>query len=173
MADSIFSDDFFRVLLLPKQDNIKVSSFCFDFSNFAQDLKLLYVLPRKKLRTVALLFVDDESPTDRAVDNPLVPLLPWPNTYQRNFLLCLDINGLLLHRLSQPETKIFVTNQNHEKEHINKTPVILGKTNYVFYRPGVQDFLNWLFHYFDVAVWSSANKTNVLAMCEVYIYIYI
>lgn len=65
-------------------------------------------------------------------------------------LLILDLNGILIHR-------------RYEKNlDLEPPPGAYREGNFfVWLRPGLKDFLNYIFEHFEVAVWSSAAKHNL------------
>ncbi len=72
----------------------------------------------------------------------------WVNKRKR-VLIVLDLNGVLLHRM-------------FSREALNCPPPQHSVGNFhVWVRPGVDEFLDFVFEHFDVAVWSSARRYNI------------
>jgi len=69
-------------------------------------------------------------------------------------LLILDLNGLLVYRE-------YVKNL----ETIPKDAMKIGNF-LVWKRPGIEDFIKMIFLHFDVAVWSSVSKYNIMELSK-------
>lgn len=72
-------------------------------------------------------------------------------------LIVLDLNGLLIFRVFHREKDKFKENLN-TSEKVNEF--------YVWKRPHVEAFLDWIFDHFSVGIWSSAMHKNVDALIE-------
>ena len=70
-------------------------------------------------------------------------------------LIILDLNGLLISR-------------EYVKDRTKKPPKNAKRAGnfFVYFRPGLNEFLTVIFKRYDVAVWSSACKHNVDMLCK-------
>lgn len=70
-------------------------------------------------------------------------------------LLILDLNGILIHR--RYETNLDLEAPPGAYRHGNF---------FIWLRPGLKDFLDYIFEHFEVAIWSSAAKHNLDPLVE-------
>lgn len=68
-------------------------------------------------------------------------------------LVILDLNGTLV-------------DSTHHSRHTSAPPDARARSKYVYFRPGMREFLAWLFSVAHVAVWSSNERANVQALIE-------
>lgn len=72
---------------------------------------------------------------------------------RKNYNIILDIDNTLLHTIE--------TNK-HKKMNINGNYQIIRDKDFVIYlRPGLEEFLNYLFTNYNVAIWSAGTKDYV------------
>jgi len=67
-------------------------------------------------------------------------------------LVILDLNGLLIHRIHERDTA------DLDRDFLESATYY--RPFYIWKRPHVDEFLNFLFQHFTVAVWTSAQKRN-------------
>ena len=70
--------------------------------------------------------------------------------HRHNYLLILDVNGILIHREYQKNLDLAPPKGAYREGNF-----------FVWLRPGLKDFLDYCFTNFEVAVWSSAAKHNL------------
>jgi hypothetical protein len=68
-------------------------------------------------------------------------------------LVVLDLNGTLV-------------DSTHHRRHTTEPPDARARSKFVYFRPLMREFLQWLFSVADVAVWSSNEPQNVRALVE-------
>lgn len=81
-------------------------------------------------------------------------------------LIILDLNGLLIHRLHRSEYSKCkrLLQENYRQNHLVEA---IPKGNFaVWFRPNINEFLDWLMDHFHVALWSSVLQQNIQPIVE-------
>lgn len=87
-----------------------------------------------------------------------------PRSLMRRLLFVLDLNGTLMERLTRStEKQAFKLNPHHDG---SKTSVTVNGTPMII-RPHLDRFLDCLYEYGEVAVWTSMTDRNATAICKI------
>lgn len=81
------------------------------------------------------------------------------------YLIVLDIDGCLIHRLFNKKRK---GKKNYNKLIKNKNPSFTIRDGLydIYKRPFLDDFLDFLFKHYKIAIWGDAVKWNINALTE-------
>ncbi|KEH21695.1 uncharacterized FCP1 homology domain-containing protein C1271.03c [Medicago truncatula] len=115
--------------------------------------KMVFSVARVEKNTIAEEIITELSVTDKKEEeennlcSSSTEILSIGSLKKKKKLIVLDLNGLLADIVYPPPN------------HVKPDATIAGKA--LFERPFYQEFLNFCFERFDVAVWSSRMKKNV------------
>jgi hypothetical protein len=82
--------------------------------------------------------------------------------HQKKLLIILDLNGVLVHRLKASKEKL---PQASSPEHALKPTMTLGGRKVIF-RPSVEQLFTAIPEHVQLAIWTSAEKRNVVQILE-------